>query len=161
MELCYIQKYALVKVTYGCLHLQVNKAVLAHCRCDNVSLPGYRTNCHSTAGHRPQCNKIQAVNIISQFMILSILEQQLKTFSKYSDCATNRTELGWNPGKCEIFLFSETSIPVLGPTSVPSREQSGLGMELTNNLQLLAWLRTSGALLLIPLQAFILCTWKT
>jgi len=80
------KKYAPVKVTYSYLHPQVNKVALTHSQCDRASLPGYRTNCHSAAGHRPQGHRIQAVNIMTQFMIPSILEQEPGWCSQYSDC---------------------------------------------------------------------------
>lgn len=73
-------------MTYSYLHPQVNKVALTHSQCDRASLPGYRTNCHSAAGHRPQGHRIQAVNIMTQFMIPSILEQEPGWCSQYSDC---------------------------------------------------------------------------
>ena len=93
-ELCYLQKYATVKVPYGCLHPQVNKAALTHSQCGRASLPGYRMNCHSAAGHRPQGHWTQAVNIMTQFMIPSILEQEPEWCCWYSNCATNLTVRG-------------------------------------------------------------------
>jgi len=106
MELCYLQKYAPVKVTYSCLHPQVNKAALTHYQKGKASLPGNRTNCHSAAGHRPQGHWIQARNKKTQFMLPSISEQQLKWCSRYGDCAMNRTVWVWNPGRCKRFFSS-------------------------------------------------------
>ena len=99
-------KYAPVTVPYRCLHPQVNKAALTHSQCGRASLPGYRTNCHSAASHRPQGHRIQAGNIMTQFMVPSILEQQPEWCSLYRNCATNRTVWAWNPGRCKRFFFS-------------------------------------------------------
>jgi hypothetical protein len=106
MELCYLQKYAPVKLPYGCLHPQVNKATFTHSQYGRASLPGYRTNHHSAADHRLQVHWIQAVNIMTQFMLPSILEQQPEWCSQYSDCATNRMVRGWNAGRCKRVFSS-------------------------------------------------------
>jgi len=106
MELRYLQKHVPVKVMYSCLHPQVNKVALTHSQCGRASLPGYRTNCHSATGHRPQGHRIQAGNKMTQFMLASILEQQPQWCSQYSDCAMNRTVHGWNPGRCKRFFSS-------------------------------------------------------
>ena len=102
MEFCYLQKYAPVKVTYGSLHPQLAKLLLLTIdAAGHLSLATEQTA--TVQQVRPQGHQIQAGNKMTQFMIPSILEQQLKLCSWYSDCTMNWMVQGWNPKQLDCF----------------------------------------------------------